>query len=559
VDRRPLGLLVYVAAAAAVGGGWPAAAFADSWAAGPTSAQEHFEGMSVELPNGQVLVAGGDGTNAPEGELLATGGSAFSAAGDMTQERFLGAAALLPDGSVLIAGGDPSLDQSMPVPATAEVWSSASGGTFTATGPMNVPRQVFTLTTLPDGQVLAVGGAPDLPSGAGSATAELYDPGTNQWTLTGSMPGGRVGQTATLLPDCRVLIVGDASTAVTYNYVTGTFSDAGTEGDFQRSYQTATLLANGDVLIAGGVDASDTPLASASVYDPATGTFTPTANDMSTPHSQGFAALLPDGRVIVGGGFSAASMSGPTDPTTAVDIYDPATNSWSSGAPLLDIAAQNPEVISPEAQTLSGGQVIVMGIGPAANSTEIYTPDQDGPPVSRPAENCSDLSAAGGGSGGGGGGGPGGGGGSGGGGGPGANGGSGGSGAASTTSSFKLTAPSISKSGVLTFHLNAPAAGRFTGIATTTLPVKPTAHGAKAGPTPKPKRITYGRATVTASGAGRITLVIRPSGPAKAALAKGERLTVRVTVTVTVSGQPSTTHVITVVVKGSKPKTKSHK
>ena len=207
------------------------------------------------------------------------------------------------------------------MPATAEVWSAASGGTFTATRAMNVPRQVLTLTTLPNGEVLAAGGSPDLQSGAGSATAELYDPTTNEWTMTGSMPAGRLGHTATLLPDCRVLIVGDNPTATTYNYVTGTFSAAGSEGSFQRSYQTATLLASGKVLIAGGEEVNETPLDTASLWDPETGTFTPTANTMSTPHVQGFAARLSDGRVIVGGGFSSAGLL----PTRSTSTTPPRT------------------------------------------------------------------------------------------------------------------------------------------------------------------------------------------------------------------------------------------
>jgi len=552
VDRTARGLLVTLIAAAAVGAAMPASAFADSWANGPSSAQTHPEGVSVELPNGQVLVAGGDGNNTPEGELLAADGSAFSAAGDMTQERYYPAAALLPDGRVLIAGGGPSLVMGTPASASTEVWSSTPGGRFTAAGAMNVPRQAFTLTTLPSGQVLAVGGSPTIGVGDGSDTAELYDPATNQWTPTGSMPSGRIGQTATLLPDCRVLIVGDAQDAVTYNYVTGTFTDAGSEGAFQRSYQTATLLANGDVLIAGGVDVNDTPLATASVYDPATGTFTPTANQMSIAHTEGFAARLADGDVIVGGGFSMPGAQGPIDPTRLTDIYDPATNLWSSGAQLVD---PNADAFDAEAQTLTDGNVSVMGIGATGNSSEIYTPDRGGPPVSPPAENCADLSAGGGGASGGSGGG-----GSGGssGGGSGGSGSPGGTGTVATASSFKLAAPSISKSGVLTFHLSALAAGTFTASATTTLPASPSPHGAKARP--KPRRISFGRATVRAFNAGRITVVLKPSARAKAALAKGERLTVRITITfTTLGGGSSTTHQITVVVKGPKPKAKSHK
>jgi len=69
-----------------------------------------------------------------------------------------------------------------------------------------------------------------------------------------------------------------------------------------------------------------------------------------------------------------------------------------------------------------------------------------------------------------------------------------------------------------------------------------------------------GEATVRAFNAGRITVVLKPSARAKAALAKGERLTVRITITfTTLGGGSSTTHQITVVVKGPKPKAKSHK
>lgn len=244
VDLVLRGIAVLLAAAL-LGIYIPAVARADSWEAGPASTQAHPEGVGVELPDGRVLVAGGDGTSEPAGELLSAGANAFTAAGQMTQERYFAAAALLADGRVLIAGGDTKPSQSTTVPATAEVWSSGPGEGFVATVPMLVPRQAFTLTTLPDGEVLAVGGSPDFQSGAGSATAELFDPTTGEWTATGSMPAGRLGQTATLLPDCRVLIVGDNPTAVTYNYVTGTFSGAGAEGSFQRSYQTATLLADG--------------------------------------------------------------------------------------------------------------------------------------------------------------------------------------------------------------------------------------------------------------------------------------------------------------------------
>ena len=377
---------------AAIGGGSAASApaAADSWAPGPSSSHTHVAGVSVELSDGRVLLAAG-GVNASvstEGELLpADGTSAFIGAGTMTQGRLFGAATLLPGGDVLIAGGDKKANESTPVPATAELWSPGGGGSFTATGPMRVPRQVLTLTTLPNGFALAVGGSPDFGSRSGSKTAELYNPATDSWKLTGSMPSGRYGHTATLLPNCKVLIVGDAHTAVTYNYVTGTFSSAGGEGTsgFQRSYHTATLLANGKVLIAGGETRGKPPVAmnTASVYNPATRKFTPTKNHMSTPHSEGFAAELPDGRVIVGGGFSNEAHG---TFTNAVDIYDPMTNTWSSTASLLP----NSFAAQVEAQTLQDGDVSVTATG-AGNASEVFTPGSLGSTVTPPAENCSDL------------------------------------------------------------------------------------------------------------------------------------------------------------------------
>ena len=440
----------------------PASALAGSWTAEPSSAQPHPSGISAELFDGTVLVAGGDGTSTPEGELLAADASGFTAVGRMTQERIFGAGALLNDGDVLIAGGDTTSNQSTPVPATAEVWSPQGGGTFTATMPMKVPRQVFTLTALPNGDALAVGGSPDLVSGAGSRTAELYDPTTNSWRLTGSMPSGRLGHTATLLPDCRVLIVGDSPTAVTYNYVTGRFSPAGSEGSFQRSYNTATLLANGKVLIAGGERFGGVALDSASVWDPSTGKFTPTANHMSTPHVQGFAARLPDGRVLVGGGFSDATSHPPTE-TSKVDIYDPTTNRWTTVSPLPSMS----EAISPEAETLQDGDVVVMGIGPFGTSTDVYAPSFPGRPVSPPAQNCADL-----------------------------------------TNPFKVQSVKAGSGHVLTVTVRVPESGKLAAIAT-------------AQTTGTKKSFGYGSAERSPGQGGTLSLTISPSSRARALLDLG--------------------------------------
>ena len=68
-----------------------------------------------------------------------------------------------------------------------------------------------------------------------------------------------------------------------------------------RYYATATLLANGKVLIAGGYDNDFNPVYSAELYDPASGTFSPTGS-MSKARDDATATLLANGKVLIAGG-----------------------------------------------------------------------------------------------------------------------------------------------------------------------------------------------------------------------------------------------------------------
>ena len=142
---------------------------------------------------------------------------------------------------------------------------------------------------------------------------------------TGDMGTGRAGQTATLLANGKVLITGGynatqvLATAELFDPASGTFSSTG-DMTTPRFTHTATLLQNGKVLIAGGsrslndlagADSSD-DLNTAELFDPATGTFTATGR-MSVPRSLHAAALLANGKVLVAGG----------TPGNVAELYDP--------------------------------------------------------------------------------------------------------------------------------------------------------------------------------------------------------------------------------------------
>ena len=175
-------------------------------------------------------------------------------------------ATLLLNGNVLVAGGYSSGGNAT---ASAELYDPTTGN-FSLTGSMAVPRQSFTATLLLNGKVLVTGGLQNINS------AELYDPATGLFSITGIMAVPRQSFTATLLPNGEVLVAGGYSevlipepitaSAELYNPATGNFSSTGSMTTTRENH-TATLLTNGKVLIAGGDNAgSGYPIASAELF-----------------------------------------------------------------------------------------------------------------------------------------------------------------------------------------------------------------------------------------------------------------------------------------------------
>ncbi len=177
----------------------------------------------------------------------------------MQAARYGHTATLLNNGLVLIAGGCCGT----PTEVSAELYNPASG-TFTLTGSLNDGRMYHSATLLNNGLVLVAGGFDVSAGTVGATISELYNPATGTFTLTGSLNEGRYGHTATLLNNGLVLVaggfnfnVGLLSTAELFNPATGvfTYTVGGSNGNglmTARAAHTATLLNNGMVLIAGG-------------------------------------------------------------------------------------------------------------------------------------------------------------------------------------------------------------------------------------------------------------------------------------------------------------------
>ncbi|HEY6887967.1 MAG TPA: kelch repeat-containing protein [Solirubrobacter sp.] len=237
---------------------------------------------------------------------------------------------------------------------TSSAQAGVSAGWHLLT-PMAAKRTHAAVVTLRDGRVLVTGGAG--ASDAATATAELYDPVKDAWLPAGTMTRPRERHTATLLADGRVLVVGGDGIALAsaeiYDPKDSSWK-ATAPLTTSRTAHTATLLPSGRVFVAGGGSNRSEE------FDPAGGEWTHDGG-MITPRSRHTATLLATGQVLLAGGEATASG----EPTAAVEVYDPSTRSYHAADPMQSAR------LDQTATVLLDGRVLVVGGGSGA---ELYSP-----------------------------------------------------------------------------------------------------------------------------------------------------------------------------------------
>jgi N-acetylneuraminic acid mutarotase len=328
---------------------------AATWTATGAMNSPHSHHTATLLAGGKVMIAGGNG-GGTGAELYDPASGSWTVTGSMGVPRTNHTATLLTNGLVLVAGGGSTAELYNPV---TELW--------TATGSLNTNRNSHSATLLPSGKVIAVGGYSISPSGASTVlnTAELYDPVTGVWTPTVSLNAVRFGQTATMLANGRILLSGGSTgfnplpSAELYESAVGNWAISGSLNSLVYEGNPACMLPDGKVLVASG-----------EVYDPSSGTWT-TTGSMQTGRSWSTATLLPNGKVLVVGGLDPGSRQSIAD----CELYDPVTGTWSvTGSLNIARYGQRPTLLQNGKLLVSGGYNGSYPSGGFVAAGEIYDP-----------------------------------------------------------------------------------------------------------------------------------------------------------------------------------------
>jgi Galactose oxidase, central domain len=183
-------------------------------------------------------------------------------------------------------------------------------------------------------------------------------------TVVGSLANARIGPVGTRLRDGRVLIAGgvdnqNSAVLPVEIYDPNRRSFRTMTAQPAANYSFSVLLDDGRVLF--GIAVNNPPAPLAEIYDPQTDRFTAAAPAQF--HSAAPLVKLPDGRVIVGGGIDTSGKA-----LTAVEIFNPATNTWSSGGNLMFPRFSYAAIV------LRDGRVFMAG-GQGSGKSEIFDPN----------------------------------------------------------------------------------------------------------------------------------------------------------------------------------------
>jgi hypothetical protein len=295
----------------------------DGWIATGATNVAHFDPTLTRLLDGRVVIASGRTS-----EVYDPASGTWTVAGNLTDHRDRHQASLLLDGRVLVTGGYQGC-----MKTSAELFDPATGQWSPTATPMLTPRADHKSVLLADGRVLVVGGDDDCGSPKARFQAELFDPATNSFSATGNLNVGRDHLAGARLPDGRVLVAGGSNgfgttfaSAELYDPTSGIWSLTGSmhRARFVTLGDAAVPLPDGTVLIADGTDQDPSTgalqdCATSEIYDPVAGVWSPPV-PLVVRRCHGSVVLLADGQPMIISGNDCVSG---TNKLRTAEVYTP--------------------------------------------------------------------------------------------------------------------------------------------------------------------------------------------------------------------------------------------
>ncbi|WP_224362718.1 Kelch repeat-containing protein [Hyalangium versicolor] len=344
-----------------------------TWTATGNMLQPRSNHSAFLLSSGKVFVLAGRTNDGISNAYLATAElydpatGTWSSAGTMPQLVADPKAVELASGKVLIAGGYyPYYPNSGDV-ATAQIYNPTTNS-WSLTNPMTTARYGHSIVRLASGKVLVASGSCGILCGTSRLSAELYDPDTGTWSATGGITTYASEALISLLPSGHVALVGESQVQM-YDPALGTWQVTGTLST-SRTSSSRVLLPSNEILVAGGYAWNQSTGNITNYYSSAELVTFPTwkvSASMGTARGSHTITLLNTGKVLAAGG------SDGTATTATTELYTPSTDTWVSTGSM--VAPRE----SHSATLLASGRVLVVGgisttTGTAYDTAEEYDP-----------------------------------------------------------------------------------------------------------------------------------------------------------------------------------------
>jgi hypothetical protein len=348
-----------------------------TWNCAPSMSTPRAHHTATRIGDDALLVAGGraeGGKPTVRAEIFDAHAQAWNDVAPMKIARSHHVAVKLTNGHVLVLGGT-RLHGAQGATAECEIWNPIGHSWYRAAS-MSHARTRHAAARLRDGTVLVTGGCGEegrLPH------AEIYDPNTDTWREIAPMRGARSDHSLTAIDSGRVLAAGRSASGgdgcEVYEIATNRWLRRVNPPRTPTAH-TATLLPDGAVLLAGGIDPRGTSMAGAQIYYPRWSTWDEA--DAHTACDAHASVALLDGGVALLGGVRRSRDAQVPDVLEQCMIFDPEGGTWSRGPAMPTARHGHTATLLPNAGIIVAGGYDTFDASVALASCDIFTPSWEG-------------------------------------------------------------------------------------------------------------------------------------------------------------------------------------